>query len=168
MSDQFYSCVSITPCRYCGLTPEIQTKIVGSLYFTDITHDCKRLGGFAKHYGFKIGRMTQEDSFNEAAIDWNERRGSVSPEWYNERNNYLEDRFGGAASSKMLKPCPFCGGHNLRFRSCYSDAGDETGAYIICNDCLSMYDQAEASCREDLIECWNNRARASKELLPEV
>lgn len=53
-----------------------------------------------------------------------------------------------------LKPCPFCGGNDLRMES-FSGWGADV---IICYDCLAIFSQKEITCKEDLTEAWNRRA----------
>ena len=53
-----------------------------------------------------------------------------------------------------LKPCPFCGGTDLRLES-FSGWGADV---IICSDCLAVFSQMELTCSEDLIDAWNRRA----------
>lgn len=50
-----------------------------------------------------------------------------------------------------LKPCPFCGGVDLRVRN------EINGAWIECNDCCISFEYGEATCVEDCIEAWNRR-----------
>ena len=50
-----------------------------------------------------------------------------------------------------LKPCPFCGGNNLRINS------DALGGRIECYECLSVYWKAEIVSEDDLINAWNRR-----------
>ena len=57
-----------------------------------------------------------------------------------------------------LKPCPFCGGTDLHFRSVFAPDSD----VIICYDCLASFSQQELTCEEDLIKAWNRRPDNSK------
>lgn len=52
-----------------------------------------------------------------------------------------------------LKPCPFCGGTDLRLES-FSGWGIDI---IVCYDCLATFSHQEITCEEDLIKAWNRR-----------
>jgi len=63
-----------------------------------------------------------------------------------------------------LKPCPFCGGTNVRIVRFYSNydfpkkTRIETGSAIVCDDCLIDFHQEEACCVEENVAAWNRRA----------
>ena len=59
---------------------------------------------------------------------------------------------------EKLKPCPFCGGTDLHFRSVFAPDAD----IIVCYDCLTTFSQQELTCEEDLIKAWNRRPDKSK------
>lgn len=55
-----------------------------------------------------------------------------------------------------LKPCPFCGGNDLRLVKTLS-----TGRYIMdCRGCRKQvyFDSVECMSRKNVIEAWNRRA----------
>lgn len=58
-----------------------------------------------------------------------------------------------------LKPCPFCGGHDVHAEEQINDYTNtvDFGA-IICYDCLSSFFHREVTCMDELIEAWNRRA----------
>lgn len=70
--------------------------------------------------------------------------------------------------NRELKPCPFCGGHNLEIISCDEDAccdfhcdGCDDKRYTVCCSatqggcgCASGYKDT----KEEAIEAWNRRA----------
>ena len=51
-----------------------------------------------------------------------------------------------------IKPCPFCGGKDIRI------VDRETFSYLECPDCLIRFYQCEACSVEENIEAWNRRA----------
>ena len=51
-----------------------------------------------------------------------------------------------------LKNCPFCGGDDIHVEKW------EKGSRICCYDCLIGFWQCEATCEEDQVKAWNNRA----------
>lgn len=148
--------LGILKCRLCGEYPTLKTcQEPAGRFSATIEHKCIRGNSSYIHYGFG---ESAEDAENHVIIFWNDDHGVRDPAWYAEKSDYLEDRFGGPESVHLLKPCPFCGSSDLRFRLWFSDDTELMGAYIICDKCLAMFDQAEACSRSDLIEAWNRRA----------
>ena len=60
---------------------------------------------------------------------------------------------------QYLKPCPFCGGTDIRIENCEDIfTGIIIGSRIVCYDCLISFDQMEAVCQDDNVKAWNKRA----------
>lgn len=66
-----------------------------------------------------------------------------------------------------LKPCPFCGWHNIYILTVYTSFRDEPGrkSYEVvcdsCGACISIYDEFETP--EEAAEAWNHRADTCNE-----
>lgn len=58
-----------------------------------------------------------------------------------------------------LRECPCCGRKNIQI----VDSGN--GSYIMCNDCLIVMYQLEATCPEDNIEAWNKRHNPEEDVI---